>query len=131
MNEAMNALALYAGGLGLVLIALAVNVVRVRVREGVLMGDGGNKAMIRAMRGMANFVEFVPLTLGLLVLIALLGAPVLAMHLLGGTLFVGRLVHGWHFMQADAPGWQRSFGALASLVVLGASSAGLILHAII
>jgi hypothetical protein len=128
--ETFPIVALYAGMNGLILLWLAVNVGRVRFRERVLMGDGGNPAMIRAMRGQANFVEYVPLCLIILTLMAALGTPGWVLHLFGIALTVGRLAHGWHFVQPDAPRWQRGLGAGLTMLVLLAGSVGLIGHAL-
>ncbi|WP_339949477.1 MAPEG family protein [uncultured Albimonas sp.] len=127
---ALSAVALYAGLNGLVLFWLTFNVVQVRRAQKIYMGDGGDPLMIRAMRGQANFVEFVPMTLILIALAALLGAPALAIHGLGAMLTVGRLLHAWHFTRADAPGWQRGAGALLTLLALLLAALGAISHGV-
>lgn len=124
------AVAFYTGLNGLVLIWLAAHVGQVRAREGVLMGDGGNPALVRAMRGQANFVEYVPFCLVALVLMALLGTPLWVLHLFGLALTLGRVLHARHFTRADAPGWQRSAGAGLTGLVLSLASLGLIGHAL-
>ncbi len=129
-SPAVLAVALYAGLNGLILLWLAVSVARTRARLKVMMGDGGAPEMIRAMRGQANFVEYTPLILVQLVLMALLGTPPWVVHLFGLALTVGRLLHAWHFTQDDAPGWQRGSGAMLTLVALVGASAGLIAHAV-
>ncbi|HEY0179642.1 MAG TPA: MAPEG family protein [Dokdonella sp.] len=54
----------YAGLLGLLYLALTFRVVGGRVGKGApSLGDGGNHAMFRAIRGHANFNEYVPLIL--------------------------------------------------------------------
>jgi uncharacterized membrane protein YecN with MAPEG domain len=128
--ETVPIVAFYAGLNGLILLWLAVNVGRVRARERVLMGDGGNLALIRAMRGQANFVEYVPYCLILMALMAAMGTPGWVLHLFGIALTAGRLAHGWHFVQADAPGWQRGIGTLLTMLVLIGGSVGLIGHAL-
>ncbi|MDF2232831.1 MAPEG family protein [Albimonas sp. CAU 1670] len=125
---ALSAVAVYAGLNGLVLAWLALNVVRVRRDRKVFMGDGGDPLVIRAMRGQANFVEFVPMTLLLIAMAALLGAPTLAIHALGVMLTLGRVLHAVHFVQADAPGWQRGAGAALTLLTLLLAALGAIAH---
>ncbi len=129
-STALQSVALYAGLNGLILLWLAVHVTTVRGREKISIGDGGNPAMIRAMRGMANFVEFVPLILVQMALMALIGAPVWLIHVFGIALTLGRLAHGWHFSRDDAPGWQRGAGAGITFLLLGAGSVGLVGHAL-
>jgi uncharacterized membrane protein YecN with MAPEG domain len=128
LTPAMQSVALYAGLNGLILLWLAIHVTTVRGREKISIGDGGNPAMIRAMRGMANFVEFVPLILLQMALMAAIGAPVWLIHVFGIALTLGRLAHGWHFSRDDAPGWQRGAGAGISFLLLAAGSLGLAGH---
>ncbi len=128
-SPAIYAVALYAGLNGLVLLWLALVVGKTRGDRGVLMGDGGDPALIRVMRGQANFVEYTPLCLLLILLMALLGAPAWLVHVFGLALTLGRVLHGLHFTRTDAPGWQRGAGAGLTLLVLVAASLGLIGHA--
>ncbi|MEM8569376.1 MAG: MAPEG family protein [Pseudomonadota bacterium] len=120
------AFGIYAGLSGLVLIALAAHVGATRRRLSISIGDGANPEMIRAMRGQLNFVELVPLALILLLTLALAGAPVVMLHLLGLALVVGRVLHALHFIQSDAPGWQRAAGASLTLLVLLLGAAWLV-----
>lgn len=129
-STALPVVALYAGLNGLILLWLSMHVGRVRMREKVFMGDAGNPAVIRAMRGQANFVEFVPFCLILMALMAGLGTPGWVIHLFGIALTAGRLAHGWHFVQEDAPRWQRGVGAGLTMLVLLGGSLGLIGHAL-
>ena len=109
-----------AGSTRLILFWLAFQTGRVRQREKVFMGDGGNPRMIRIMRGHANALEFIPITLLTMAFSALLGAPAIALHVFGILLTVGRVLHALHFTAADAPGWQRSGGTgLSMLAMLG------------
>lgn len=121
-TAAIGALAIYAGLNTLILIWLAFQTGRVRQSEKVSMGDGGNPRMIRIMRGHANAMEFIPVTLITLLAVALLDGPAWAIHGFGLLLTVGRFLHALHFTAADAPGWQRSAGTgLSMLAMLGAA----------
>lgn len=130
-TSAVLAVALYAGLNGLILTWLGANAGRVRHRAGVSVGDGGDPRLIRAMRGQANFVEYVPLCLVQLGAMAAMGTPVWVLHVFGLALTAGRVLHAWHFVRADAPGWQRAAGAMLTAVVLAAGSLGLVLHALV
>lgn len=116
------AVAIYAGLNGAVLIWLAVQTGRVRNQEKVFMGDGGNPRMIRVMRGHANAIEFIPITLICMALSALLGTPAAIIHVLGILLTVGRVLHALHFTAADAPGWQRFGGTGLSFLAMGGAA---------
>ncbi len=130
-TPALYAVALYTALSGIVFLALMINAGRVRGKVGVSIGDGGDPALIRAMRGQANFVENVPITLLLILLMALLGAPAWLVHLFGIALVVGRVLHGWHFIQQDAPAWQRAGGAMLTFFAQVALILGLIGHAVV
>jgi uncharacterized membrane protein YecN with MAPEG domain len=131
MTPAFFALGLYAGLLGLIAAWLFMHVGKIKNAEKVFMGDGGNKRVIRAMRGQANFVETVPMILILLMIGALLNMPAIVIHILGMALVIGRFFHAYHFMQDDAPGWQRMIGAMVSFFVLVGASISLVGHALI
>ncbi len=121
------AVAIYAALNSAVLFWLAVQTGRMRQREKVFMGDGGNSRMIRVMRGHANAIEFIPITLISMTLAALLGTSAPIIHLLGILLTVGRVLHALHFTAADAPMWQRMAGTgLSFLAMAGASLAALV-----
>ena len=116
------AVAIYAGLNSAVLIWLAVQTGRIRQREKVFMGDGGNPRMIRVMRGHANAIEFIPITLICLALATLLGTSPPIIHVLGIMLTVGRVLHALHFTAADAPGWQRFGGTGLSFLAMGGAA---------
>lgn len=120
--DGLTALALYAGLNGIILIWLGMNVGKTRLSEKVSIGDEGNGAIIRAMRGHANFVETAPFALLLILIAALLGSPTLLIHFLGATLFIGRLLHAMHFTKPTAPRWQRFYGFILTYVSLLAAT---------
>lgn len=85
--------ALYAGLLGLLLIALSIGVSRQRMRHKVSLGDGGVRELSTAIRAQGNFIEYVPMALLLILLLELAGNPGWMIHTLGGALFLGRILH--------------------------------------
>ncbi len=127
-TPAVLAVALYAALNGLIFMWLTAHVGKVRGQRKISIGDGGDPLMIRAMRGQANFVEAVPLTLLLLLLAALIGTPAWLLHILGAALTLGRVFHGLHFTAEDAPGWQRAAGASLTLLTTLVVSLGLLGH---
>lgn len=100
---------LWAGLHGLLLVALSIPVAFARRRARVSLGDGGDSALVRAIRVQGNFVEYVPLALLLVWMVEAGGYPAWVVHLLGGALFVGRLAH--------AEGLARHVGASPGRVV--------------
>ncbi|MGH0029563.1 MAG: MAPEG family protein [Myxococcota bacterium] len=114
--------AMYTGLLALVGLALQQGVGRERLRSGVSLGDGGQPALVVAMRRQANFVEQVPLALLLLAIIELGGAPSAWLHTLGATLLVARIVHPFGLEYERMRRVPRLVGAVGTLlVVLGAA----------
>lgn len=128
---AIAPVALYAGLNALILFWLTRAVVSRRLRLKVLLGDGGEPELARAMRGQANFAELVPMALLLLLVAALMGAPGWAIHLLGAVLTGARLLHAWHFLSDGAPMWQRVVSTVATVAVIATLAIGLIGHALI
>jgi uncharacterized protein len=73
---------------------LAYRCGQVRTAQKIMMGDGGNEAMIAAMRAHSNFVEYTPFFLLLLGAIELaLGSP-FWLWTVSGLFLVGRVLHG-------------------------------------
>lgn len=106
----------YAGLAGLLVVALAIRVMWLRNTRRVGLGTGSDPALTRAIRAHANAVEYVPLALLLLVLLALQGSPARQLHLFGIVLIVARVLHAIGL--SSNPG--RSFGRVvgAGLTVL-------------
>ena len=88
---------LYAAPIGLLFLLLSVNVIRQRLALKVSVGDGGEKALIKAMRAQSNCAEYAPLTLLLITMAELQGGPNWLIHLLGSLLLLGRLAHAYGF----------------------------------
>jgi hypothetical protein len=114
--------ALYAGLLGLLSILLAVQIGQVRAATGINLGDGGNDALILAMRRQANFVEFVPLTLVLIGLLESNGVAAVAVHGLGATLLLARLSHAYGFRVEHPTSVFRTIGAVGSTLTAAIAS---------
>jgi hypothetical protein len=77
------------------LLALVLLVTRQRVRSRTVMGAGGNPVLERAIRAHGNLVEYAPLVLLMLLLLALSGLGALWLHVLGIAFTTGRLLHAW------------------------------------
>ena len=83
----------YAALFGIMLFALSIRTIRVRRRLRIAIGHADDAVMERAMRVHANFCEYVPIALLLIYLLEVsLGADYW-IHILGGTLLLGRLLH--------------------------------------
>ena len=114
----MQAAVLYTGLFCLLMLVLKGNVGRVRAREKIGFGDGGNEPMQRALRVQGNAVEDVPVVLVGLIGLGALTAPALLIHILGASFLLGRVLHavGLGGSSGGSPG--RMFGTLISLIVM-------------
>ncbi len=113
---------IYAPAFALLYVVLSMNVIRTRRREKVGLGAGGNPAVERAMRVHANFAEYVPLALLLLLILEQSGAQAIWLHGLFLTLLAGRLVHAWGVSQQDEDFRFRVSGMVMTFSVIIASS---------
>ena len=109
---------LYAGLLGLWLLVLSVRVIQQRRTARVSLGDGGNTKLERAIRGQANFVEYVPVALLMLLVLELARFSIYLLHLLGLALLIGRLLHGYTFAFSAHFRLGRVAGAALTFMVL-------------
>lgn len=115
---------LYAALLASLFVVLSVRVIRARRRFRVGLGDGGEVLLQRRIRTQANFAEYVPLTLLLLTMGELQGAPAWALHAIGATLLFGRVLHSLGVSREPEPanlrvlGMASTFTALSSAVLL-------------
>ena len=114
----VGVVAFYAGLNGLIALVLAFLVLRQRRRFRVGIGSGGHPALEQAMRAQANFVEYAPLILLLLLFLALTGLATAWLHALGVALTLGRALHAWGL--STKPGWSpgRFFGTALTLLTL-------------
>lgn len=74
-------------------IYLANNVSTIRRRDKVGLGTGESKPLLVASRIHANNAEYVPLAIVMLLLAELCGGASLYLHIAGGSLLVGRMLH--------------------------------------
>ena len=113
----------YAGLLGLLLIALSVNVVLARRRYRVRLGVGTEEGMQQAVRVHANFTEYVPLAVVLLVLCEVLaGLPTAAVHAAGIMLVTSRVLHAWGLARSPGRTFGRFYGTAGTwLAIIGLS----------
>lgn len=114
---------LYIGLAAVLLMILSGRVMRLRYRHRVGIGDGGHPDLLRAIRVQANFVEYVPVALLLLLCVDLVGDAKWIVHALGIALLVGRVLHAYGL--SHSPDWSpgRAAGTLLTLLVLTAGAA--------
>lgn len=126
----LQAVSLYIGANLLIILILGLNVIRFRHSTKTSLGHGGHDALERACRAHANASEWTPGALIGLALMALIGAPIMAIHAIGLSLTVGRALHGWGLSSKAGTSFGRLFGMLLTLLVYLALAIGLIGHAV-
>ena len=109
---------LYAAVLVLWFLVLSLSVVQNRKRAKVSLGDGGNPRLQRAIRGQANFAEYVPLALVLLLILELSRFSIYVLHAIGIALVIARLLHGYALGFRAEFRFGRYWGAALTFVVL-------------
>jgi uncharacterized protein len=85
--------ATYVAVLALLYAALSLQVVRLRRRNRVGFGDGGNIALRCAIRAHAHFAEYVPIIALMAAMLETSGLAATRIHMLMGSLLVARLLH--------------------------------------
>jgi hypothetical protein len=121
----MTVTMLTAGLLALLLMFLGAYVIAGRVKFKIDLGDGGNAAMRQRIRAQANFVEYVPLALILLLLVEkeAIGPRWLAVAT-GATLVIARLWHAQGLLSKEGASLGRFMGTnLTGLVILVGAAA--------
>lgn len=86
-----------------------------RMKEKILHGDGGNILLSRNMRAHANFIEYAPIALLLVLVLDLAGQDG---WLLAGTailFLLARIAHGFG-MSADKPSIARAGGMIGTYI---------------
>ena len=111
---------LTAGLLGILLILLSGYVIAGRVKFKIDLGDGDKPAMQQRIRAQANFVEYVPMALILLMLVeyAAIGPRWLTMAM-GAALVLGRVLHAQGLIASAGATFGRFVGTnLTALVIM-------------
>ncbi|MBS1199502.1 MAG: yecN [Proteobacteria bacterium] len=110
--------AIYAALCGLLLLGLAALVVRARRKYRTSLGVGTEPGMERAVRVHANFVEYVPLALLLLLLAEINGARGVIVHACGILLLVSRGLHAYGLSGTSGRSFGRFWGTAGTWTVL-------------
>lgn len=128
---------LYAGLSALLLLALSFQVVGLRRKHQIGLGTGEAPALERAVRVHANFCEYVPIALLLLLVLELSGPlPAWLLHVLGVMLVIGRILHAVGLSRSAGTSSGRFVGTLltwlmilvAGLLAVGIAIGGVLAH---
>ena len=108
--------AIYVAVLALLYAWLSLQVVRLRRRNRISFGDGGNIDLRSAIRAHAHFAEYVPIIALMVAVLEMSGAVSTLIHTLMGALVVGRLLHPFG-MYASPKTIRFSVGRVGGMVI--------------
>jgi len=131
MLNILNITSIYAACLGILLFILSVYVIRLRWKHRVGVGYGkNNKEMESGVRMHANFTEYVPTILLLMALAEISGSSDLVLHIIGGCLLLGRILHPIGLFLSTGSSAPRGIGMALTFTALLVSSVNLLLNAL-
>jgi len=132
MSPELKAAAIYIALNALILLALSYNVGRHRARtDSLTPGAMGDEILVRAIRAHGNAGEYMPLAMLMLVVLALLNAPLALIHGLGAAFTVGRLAHAAGMFRDKHPNAVRFTGNLLTGLVYLIGSLSCIYYAVV
>ena len=125
--------ALYAALLGIFFTVLTLRVLALRgvtPMKWLAFNNFGAQALERAVRGHGNFIEYVPMVLLMMYFAEAAELSPLRVHITGGLLLLGRVMHGicFGFMKFNMP--LRFSGMVLTLLALINISVSLLIVAL-
>jgi uncharacterized membrane protein YecN with MAPEG domain len=118
MINSVGIVAIYAGANGLLLLALSYNVGRHRDRtDSLTPGAMGDDVLARAIRAHGNAAEYMPLAIVMMLILALLAAPISLLHGLGALFTFGRVAQAFGMSREKHPNAIRFTGNLCTGLV--------------
>jgi len=122
----MTATPIYAALLTLLFVWLSLNVIKLRYRYKIRLGDGNNAALRAAISAQANAAQYIPIALILLLLLELNHAHFLLLHGFGMALLAGRVMHARAIQTDHIPMRVRGM-QLTLFTLIGSALANLLL----
>lgn len=117
----------YAAIFALLYVGLTFRVILLRNSKRISLGDGGDPVMTRAIRIHANFIEYVPLALILLLAMEMLHHSRYMLHILCLLLLLGRVCHFFALSRQNAVNPLRGAGVVLTVLVLTVAAIALII----
>jgi uncharacterized membrane protein YecN with MAPEG domain len=118
MSLSLSVTGLYASLLAILFITLAINIIRLRYQYKTGIGDGGHETLEKAIRVHGNFAEYIPMALLMLGLYEINGADPSVLHVLGASLFIGRILHAVGLSKTKGVSKQRQIGMISLFIVM-------------
>lgn len=102
---------------GLIVLWLGWRCGKVRISDKILHGDGGNALLARRMRAQANFTEYTPVALFLILILDLAGRDGWLLALAALAFMLGRILHAVG-MDSESVAWPRQAGMILTMPIL-------------
>lgn len=119
LSLAVSVSPIYISLIALLALVLGGVIVRFRISGKVDLGDDGSREMLSAIRAHANLIEWAPIILLLLLVSELLGFNSLFLHIMGVSLVVGRIAHGFGMIKGKGGDHKgRFYGTIITWLVL-------------
>jgi len=99
----LSVTAFYASLLALLFVWLSLNVIKLRRRFQIRLGDGNNNELRAAISAQSNAAQYIPFALLLIALLEINQAHLLFLHILGLMLLCGRIVHALGILKNQIP----------------------------
>ena len=115
----------------LLFIWLSFKVIGVRRSEQISIGDGDNQTLSHRMRAQGNAAEYMPIFFLLLGAAATLSTPPLALHIFGAAFTIGRILHGYWFLNPSKNLKPRITGMMLTLGSISILGVGLLAHSVV
>lgn len=96
--------ALYVSLSALLIFWLSMNVIKLRRKHRISIGDGGNDELRVAMATQSNAIEYIPIALLLLFALEYNHAEMWLIHFLGTAFILGRIIHARNLLLQNLKG---------------------------
>ncbi|NVK21368.1 MAG: MAPEG family protein [Kangiellaceae bacterium] len=117
----------YAALLALIILLLAFKVVLLRRKHKVGIGTKGERDLAQAVRVHANAIEYVPITLIVMVCAEWLGAGALIINICGACLLFGRILHAYGLGRSAGVSFGRYYGTIFTWLAIVIASMSVLL----
>ena len=107
---------IYASLAAFLMVWLSLKVIKIRRSNKISIGDGGIDDLTIAIAAQSNAVEYIPISLLLLFALEYNQANMIAIHLLGAALIIGRIVHAKGLLSSNLK--QRVLGMQITIYTL-------------
>ena len=121
-SDQITIIPFYLALFGLFFVFLSLRVIKLRRANKVALGDGDLPAIKRAIRAHGNFIEYVPLTALILLVLELRGTAGWWIHALALTLLLGRVLHAYSISQVEEQLKFRVSGMMLTFLTLNLSA---------